>query len=247
MFYSIVFAYLGFIPRIDAMLFPLFVFISVIFFTSKMAERTEVVAILSSGVSFRRFLFPYWIGSIFLASILWVGYYFVVPRANKSWGNFTAKYIDVNVGDLQSTTIKQNLYFRIDPNSYAGIRYYDGSSGRGDDFFVQKVINDKLVYNLRAQTIKWDTIVNKWKLINVSERYINNKKDSIRHSDTLLKVYGFKPLDLKRDDYLKDRLSTPELNEFIEREKMRGSENVGTLLVERYNRDAIPFSVIVLT
>ena len=73
--------YFGFIPRIDAMLFPLFVFISVIFFTSKMAGRSEIIAILSSGVSYRRFLLPYVVGGVFLSAVLWVGYQYVVPKA----------------------------------------------------------------------------------------------------------------------------------------------------------------------
>ncbi len=239
--------YLGFIPRIDAMLFPLFAFISVIFFTSKMAERTEVVAILSSGISFKRYLFPYWVGGIFLASILWFGYRYVVPKANESWGNFTTKYIDSNVGDMENTTSKDHLYFRIDSNSYAGIRYYNSLSKDGNNFFIQKIINNKLVYNLRAQDIAWDSTAKKWRLTNVSERFLTGETQQIKRTDNILKNYSFKPIDLKKDDYLKDRLSTPELNEYIRMEQLRGSEQIGTLLVERYNRDAIPFSVIVLT
>ncbi len=80
--------YFGFIPRIDAMLFPLFVFIAVIFFTSKMAGRSEIIAILSSGVSFRRFLLPYLAGGIVLSLMLWAGYKYVVPNANRKWGDF---------------------------------------------------------------------------------------------------------------------------------------------------------------
>src|SRR5665647_2886237 len=114
----------GFIPRIDAMLFPLFVFIAVIFFTSKMAERSEVIAILSSGVSFRRFLVPYWIGSILLAGILWLGYQYVLPRANAIWGTFEAKYVDFYT-PADGRSFPQNYYFRLDSNSYAGIKYYD--------------------------------------------------------------------------------------------------------------------------
>src|SRR5882724_8959404 len=90
--------YFGFIPRIDAMLFPLFAFIAVIFFTSKMATRSEVIAILSSGVSFRRFLLPFFAGGLILAALLWFGYQYVVPKANKKWGDFEAKYIDPNFG-----------------------------------------------------------------------------------------------------------------------------------------------------
>jgi lipopolysaccharide export system permease protein len=94
----------------------------------------------------------------------------------------------------------------------------------------------------------WDTLSQKWKLYNVQERFLaSNNTFRIKRSNDLLKEYSFKPIDLKKDDYLKDRMSTPELNEYIRMEQLRGSEEIGTLLVERYNRDAIPFSVIVLT
>src|SRR6218665_1880196 len=90
--------YFGFIPRIDAMLFPLFVFIAVIFFTSKMAGRSEVIAILSSGVSYKRFIMPFMAAGILLAAILWFGYQYIIPNANKVWGDFDKKYVEVNRG-----------------------------------------------------------------------------------------------------------------------------------------------------
>ncbi|WP_460560285.1 LptF/LptG family permease [Ferruginibacter profundus] len=241
--------YFGFIPRIDAMLFPLFTFIAVIFFTSKMATRSEVVAILSSGVSFRRFLVPYLVGGLFLATILWFGYQYVVPKANKKWGDFEAKYIDPNFGSTPngSNTYKQHLYFRNDSNTYIGIRGYDTISRTGNGFFVQRFANNKLLYNLRADNFNWDTAARKWKLDNVLERSINGIAEDVKHSPTLLMTYNFKPLDLRRDEYMKDQMPTPELNRFIKQEKIRGSEGLSALLVERYNRDAIPASVLILT
>lgn len=238
--------YAGFIPRIDAMLFPLFVFIGVIFFTSKMADRTEVVAILSSGVSFRRFLLPYWIGSIFLATILWVGYQAVLPWANTKWINFENKYIP-SAANMINGTMRRNYYFRLDSNSYAGIRYYDTTTKSGGNFFIQEIINNKLVYNLRSDNIAWDTAARKWKLGNVMERFFNGDSERVKHNVTLFTNYNFKPRDLRRDEFLKDGLSTPELNEMIRLEKLRGNEGINGLLVERYNRDAIPISVIILT
>ena len=239
--------HLGFIPHIDAMLFPLFVFIAVIFFTSKLADRSEVIAILSSGVSFRRFLVPYWIGSVFLATLLWLAYQFVLPRANTIWGVFQAKYIDVNFGNNENKSFLQNYYFRLDSNTYAGLRSYDTLSKTGANFFIQEFKKNELVYNLRCENIAWDTTVRKWKLTNVQQRIFNGDKETIRHNPSLLINYNFKPTDLRRDDYLKDRLSTAELNNLIKMDKMRGSEDINTLLVERYNRDAIPASVIILT
>ena len=131
--------YIGFVPRLDAMLFPLFVFIAVIFFTSKMAGRSEVIAILSSGVSYRRFMLPFVIGGLILSAILWGGYQYVVPRANRIWGDFEKKYVNINQGALNTnTSYKQHVYFRLDANSYVGIRGYDTISKSGVGFFIQR-------------------------------------------------------------------------------------------------------------
>lgn len=239
--------YFGFIPRIDAMLFPLFVFISVIFFTSKMAGRSEVIAILSAGISFRRYLVPYVIGGAFLTLLLWLGYQYVVPRANKKWGDFEARYIDPNFGNQGNKTVNTKMYFKVDSFTYAGIREYDTVSRTGMTFFIQRYQHDKLVYNLRAESFNWDTAARKWKLHIVTERYLDSLTERVQHRPEMLVNYNFKPRDLRKDEYLKDQLPTPELNEFIKLEKLRGSEMLNTLLVERYNRDAIPVSVMILT
>lgn len=238
--------YAGFIPRIDAMLFPLFVFISVIFFTSKMAERTEIVAIISAGVSLRRMLLPYWIGSSFLALILWAGYHTVLPRANVIWSNFEANYVK---GTLSYATepFPRNFYFRLDSNSYAGMRYFDTTSRSGGVFFVQKFLNNQLVYNLRSSSFYWDSTQKNWNFTNVLEREMAGDGEKLKMTTSLSRKYNFKPRDLRKDEFLKDRLSTPELNELIRLERLRGKEGINSLLVERYNRDAIPVSVIILS
>ncbi len=240
--------YFGFVPRIDAMLFPLFVFISVIFFTSKMAGRSEVIAILSSGVSFRRFVLPFFVGGIFLASLLWLGYQYLVPRANRKWADFEKTYIDVNKGMLNTNqSSRTNIYFRIDADTYAGMERYDTVQKQGSRFFVQRFKDNKLVYNLRATSMNWDTLAKKWRLVNVLERTLNPENETVRKTDTLRMNYAFKPINLRTDEYLKDQMTTSELNSFIAMEKMRGSESLSSLQVERYNRDAIPVSVIILT
>ncbi len=239
--------YFGFIPRIDAMLFPLFVFIAVIFFTSKMAGRSEIIAILSSGVSFRRFLQPYIVGGTFLALLLWGGYQYLVPKANRKWADFEKNYIDVNKAPIANATYKQNIYFRIDPNTYAGIKGYDTVSKTGSNFSVMRFVNNKMQYNLRAMSFKWDTATRQWSLTNALERHIDSINERVQFFPQKQMAYSFKPLDLRKDDYLKDQMTTPDLNAFIKLEKMRGSEMLNTLLVERYNRDAIPASVLILT
>ena len=240
--------YFGFIPRIDAMLFPLFVFISVIFFTSKMAGRSEIIAILSSGVSFRRLLMPYVVGGLFLSAILWVGYQYVVPKANLKWANFEIKYIDSQgAPNNNNTNRKRNLYFKLDSNSYVGIRDYDTISKSGTGFFMQRFQKNKLVYNLRSEQFNWDSTKARWKLVNAVERKLDSISERVIRSNELMVSYNFKPRDRRKDDYLKDQMPTPELDEFIKLERLRGSEMLNTLLVERYNRDAIPVSVLILT
>ncbi len=104
-----------------------------------------------------------------------------------------------------------------------------------------------MIYNLRATNFNWDTGSKKWVLNNVLERYVNEISETIRKTDRKFEKYNFKPIDLRKDDYLKDQMTTPDLEEFIKLERIRGSEMLNTLLVERYNRDAIPVSVLILT
>lgn len=239
--------YLGFIPRIDAMLFPLFIFISVIFFTSKMAGRSEIIAILSSGVSFRRFLLPFAVTGLFLGAFLWFGYQYLVPRANKKWGDFEKRYVDINKGQNVNTSYVTNLYFKIDANTYANIKGYDTVNKVGNGIYVQRFAGNAMTGSLKALSFAWDSIHSKWKLNTVIQREILPLGERLTRSDTLMMNYSFRPIDLRKDEYLKDQMSTPELKDFISKEAMRGSENLSTLLVERYNRDSLPVSVIILT
>lgn len=239
--------YLGFIPHIDAMLFPLFLFISVIFFTSKMANRTEVVAILSAGISFKRFLLPYFFaGLIFTAFLFWVNHS-ILPHANEKWSTFNAKYIDFNYGGYVNTSTISNKYFKLDSTSYAGMRFYDTTSKSGSNFFIQKFDNTNLLYNLHAQGITWDSATGKWNLTQVKIRKIDGLKQSLTDSPVIKMALNFKPMDLKTDAYTKDKLTTPQLERLIELEKMRGGEDVNSLILEKQNRNATPVSVLILT
>lgn len=237
--------YIGFIPHILALLFPLFVFLATIFFTSKMAGRSEIIAVLASGTSFNRFLRPFFFGGIILGSILWLGNRYVIPKANAIRVSFKANYIDKNSSYNPLVANSSNLYLQIDPASYAGISY-DTASKTGTNFFVQHVVGNTIDYNLRAESIRWDSATKKWILTNVTERKINGLKESVTLTPTMTKVYSFQPLDLKRDEYTKDKLTTPELDRFIQFEEMRGVEGLNALKVERYRRDATPAAVVLL-
>ena len=235
--------YLGFIPYIVSMLFPLFVFISVIYFTSKMAIRSEFIAILSSGVSLKRILKPYLIGGVFLALLLWAGNSYVIPRANEKRTLFEAKYVRGPMMEVMS----KSIYMRVDSFSYCGIRYYDTSARGGGSFFLDRVVNHKLTYNLRSDNINWDTARKMWKLSSVVERSLYELREDVKYYPEIFKDFNFKPSDLQRDEYVKSRLTTPELNRMIEQEKLRGSESVKELMMERAHRNSTPVAVVILT
>lgn len=241
--------YIGFIPHIASLIFPLFVFIGVIWFTSKMAVRSEIVAILSSGISFNRFLRPYLIGGLLLGGLLWFGNRYLIPKANNIRTDFYVKYLDQLNPDPTRPTYStlSDLHFRIDSFTYAGMRNYDTAGKYGSYFYMQRIKDNKVVYNLRADNLRWDTATHLWQLTNVFERKITGLKEEVQIFPKKDMRFSFYPSELKKDEYLKDKLSTPQLTSYIKREEIKGSEGLNTLLVERYKRDAIPVAVIIFT
>lgn len=242
--------YAGFVPRIAAMLFPLFVFIAVIFFTSKMAGRSEIIAILASGTSFNRFLRPYMIGGVLLATVLWFAQRYVVPQANEIFSNFQTNYIDKHssYNPLVQRNVN-NVYRRIDSFTYAGVNFYDTASKSGSSFFMYRIKNNQAVYNLRAEVFRWDTTrsLNKWVLENIVERKIDGMNEVVSMSEKRVMDFNFEPFDLRRDEYAKDKLNTPQLQRFIKMEEATGAEGLNALKVELYKRDSTPFAVLILS
>lgn len=238
--------YSGFVPWIWGLLFPIFVFIAVIFFTSRMAVRSEIVAILSSGTSYPRFLRPFFIGGSFLALLLWYSNKNIIPKGNKKKSDFQEKYVD-GFDPYKSRDYRSTFYRRSDTNTYVGIRDYDTTSKTAGTFFLERIKDNKVVYNLRAEVLRWDTAKKNWKLQNVTERIIDSMhEDVIRHNEMNLDL-NIQPGDLKTDKYLKDKLSTAELKRFIRMEELRGTEGLNTYKVELYRRSATPAAVLLLT
>ena len=241
--------YIGFIPHILCLLYPLFVFIAVIYFTSKMATQSEIIAILSSGTSYNRFLRPYLVGGVLLGLVLFLANRFVIPKANIIRGNFQTQYLDAAdpSKNMYYGSCATCFYLRTDSNTFVGIKNYDTASHTATGFFLDRTKKDKLVYNIRSQSISWDTALKKWKLYHVTERYVDSIGERLKDHDTLVLDLGLQPFELRRDDYLKDKLTTPELVRYIHKEELRGTEGLSALQVERYRRTASAFSVILLT
>jgi lipopolysaccharide export system permease protein len=241
--------YFGFVPYIWGLLFPLFVFIACIFFTSRMAARSEIIAILASGTSYNRMLRPYFVGGILLATILWFGSRYLIPIANGIRSDFQTNYIDKGdpTKSANRTACNNCYYRRIDPNTYIGIKDYDTAQMTASQFFMEKVKDNKVIYNLRSGSVKWDTAIKKWTLYNAVERKIDSMKETTTEYPTMTLTISLRPEELRRDEYMKDRLSTPRLIAFIKREELRGTEGLSVMKVERYRRTATPFAVLLLT
>ena len=237
--------YFGFVPFIISMIFPLIVFIAVIFFTSKMAGKSETVAILANGINFNRMLRPYFIGAFILSAILWYANQYIIPKANALRSSFQLKVIDKNAYQPGGNT--SSYYLRVDPSTYIGMRYYDTISKSASGFFLQRIKGNKVYYNLRAESIKWDTARKNWRLENVFERTINNLHETVKQVPSMNMNLNVVPTELYKDEYVKDKLTTPQLVTFIEREELRGAEGLNTLKVERYRRNATPVSIFILT
>ncbi len=238
--------YFGFVPFIWGLLFPLFVFLAVIYFTSRMATRSEIIAILASGVSFKRFLRPYIVGGLLLASIMWLATNFVIPKANRIKSNFESKFINMN-DPGKSLNYSAVHYFRADSNSFVGIRYFDTANQSSGIMFLNRLKKDKIVYNLRAESMKWDTSKHNWKLVNVTERRVDSMSETVSFLPEMNINLNIKPEELAKDNYLKEKLTTPDLRKFILNEEQRGSEGLNTYKVEKYRRDASAASVFILS
>ncbi|HEX4374620.1 MAG TPA: LptF/LptG family permease [Puia sp.] len=241
--------YVGFVPFIISMISPLMIFIAVIYFTSRMAGRSEIVAILAGGIRFNRFLRPYMIGALLLSGIFWIASQTWIPKANKIRTDFQAYYVDRN-SSYQPNAGKpdlNNYYLRSDTNTYVALLYYDTAGKSAGGFTMQKVKNNKIYLNLRAERIQWDTAKKNWHAYNI----IQHSMDGLHESSMKIKDSNFniniRPNELGHDEYLKDKLTSPQLKEFIKREELRGTEGLNNYKVERYHRDSTPFSIIILT
>jgi lipopolysaccharide export system permease protein len=239
--------YIGFVPFIISMIFPLMVFIAVIFFTSKLAGRSEIVAIIAGGVPYNRFLRPYFVGALLLAGSFWYASQYLIPRANVLRGNFQTRYVDNNSSYYSSQGGMSKFYFQVNANTFVGLRYYDTLNKSASNFFLQRTSNNKVVYNLRAETIRWDTTTKNWKLENVIERKVEGLTEKVTQLPAMHMNLNLKPSELRRDRYMKDKLTTPELKQYIRQANIRGQEGLNEFKVERYKREATPVSVIILT
>jgi lipopolysaccharide export system permease protein len=235
--------YKNFVPHITALLFPLFLFIATIFFTSKIAYKSEIIAILSSGVSFRRFLRPYAIGGGFLCLVSLAANHWVIPVANEQRINFENTYIN----DANFKYVSDNLHLGISKDTYVYLQNYNFNNNTGNRFCEEKISNDQLKQKLMADYATYDTVKKIWHLHNVVIRTNDTLTERIKKVPEMEVKYPFAPEDLNKSDAIKEALTTPQLNKYIDQEKLRGRENLNLYYIEKYRRTAQPFAAFILT
>ena len=234
--------YLNFIPYFANLFAPLFVFISVIFFTARLAANTEIVAILNSGISFRRMLYPYFISATLLAGISFYFNGWVIPHSNKIKLNFENQYIK-NPVEFKD----RNLHRQISPGVFMYMESYNNSDNVGYRFSMEKIVNGKRTWFLNSDRIVWDSTSGKWRIENYFIRTINGYRETINSGFRMDTTLSMKPADFRRRLNIIQAMDSPALDKFIREEQEQGSENVNNFLVEKYRRVAIPFSTFILT
>lgn len=239
---EIAFYFVNFVPHITALLFPLFIFIATIFFTSKMAYRTEIIAMLSGGVSFQRLMRPYVAGSILLGIVSLVANHWVVPNANKNITEFHINYIWP-----KKVSTDNNVHLRLNPHTYVYIEGYNYFDGFGRKLSVETVEGTLLKEKIMADRAYYDSLKKEWRLVNAIVRKNDGLKESLQTFQELKMPFPFTPADLDDDNRVKETMTTPELIRYTEREKQRGRESVNYFLIELHRRSAQPFAGFILT
>lgn len=237
--------YLNFIPWINGLLWPLFALIAVIFFTSRLANNSEIISLLSAGVSFRRILVPYLISASILASLLWYGNNYIIPKSTKVKNTFENTYIFKG----NQKTLNENVHFYINPNEKAFVRYFRLRDSTMIDFRIETFENGTLKKILKTKRLKYKTDIDKWEMSD----YVIRTFDGL--DETLVEAVGvnidtsfaFTPDDFIRYSNQMEMMTTQELKEFIDYERDKGIGNSKKFLVEYYRRTADPFTIIILT
>jgi lipopolysaccharide export system permease protein len=242
-FSAVAMYYLDFTIYFANLLFPIFLFLSVIWFTSKLANNTEIVAFLSSGVSFSRFLRPYLIGASVIAIVALILGLYLTPMASKGYNQFVYKYLS-NRKEVSQTN---NVFRQINDNDFIYVSNFDVKNKSGNYFTLEHFEDNILKYKLSANNIKYIDADTTYRLINYVKRTIGEDDDIIettRRKDTL---FTFDLDDLTPVEYIAETLQYGELNNFIEKEKKRGSSNIGRYEVVKYKKWSLPVSVFILT
>lgn len=235
--------YYGFTIYFANLLFPIFLFLSIIWFTSKLANNSEIIAILSSGISFTRFLRPYIIGATLVSFVTLLMGFFILPDASEKYWDFRYTYLKKNVETRQTS----DIFRQVNPNEYAYVSSYNVMSKTGFDFIYEKFNDNKLEYKLYANRLKYNEKTKDYSLYNYVKRTVGKNGDVIEKKDVLTRKFEFEPDDLTPVVYVAETMNIFQLVKFIDKERAKGSSNLDVYLVVLYKKFSIPASAFILT
>ncbi|CAN5638356.1 LptF/LptG family permease [soil metagenome] len=235
--------YLNFIPYFSNLFSPLSIFIAVIYFTSRMASQTEIVAILASGVSFKRLLLPYMVAAGILTSLSLYLNTSLIPHSNTTRIAFETRYIK-----NQFVYHNKNVHRQISPGQFIYFESYNNIDQIGYQFSFEKFDKGKLIYKLLSERLLWDSIKNQWSIENYFIRTIDGMHETERSGFKMDTTFSFRPEEFNKKmiTYI-ETMDSRELSRFIDQEKIRGSEEIPFYEVEKYRRTAFPFATFILT
>ncbi len=229
------------------LLFPIFLFLSIIWFTSKLANNTEIIAILSSGISFARFLRPFIYGAIIVSIFALLMGFFLVPKASKGFNDFRYQNLKGNSQTRETSDIFRQIKKdgKLEENIY--VSNYNYISQTGFNFTYEKIVDNKLIEKVTASRIRYDEKKKEYILYGYNKRFVGNENDIIEIKDKINLTYNFEPDDLTPVIYVAETMTIGELNSFISKERARGNGNINTYLVVFYKKFSLPISAFILT
>lgn len=233
--------FLNFLPFFANQFSPLFTFIAVIFFTSKLADNSEIIAMLSSGMSFRRMLVPYLLSAAVIASASWILSAYIIPPANAKRIKFEHTYVKNRRVDYGS-----NIQLQVDKGEIAYMSRYDNVEKIGYKFSLESFKDKKLTSRLTAQTIRYDSLHN-WQVRDYMIRDFKGTRETIRRGNKLDTVIPIEPRDFLIGKYDEQTMTSPDLSGYIARQKMRGVANIKNFEIEYHRRYAMTAAAFILT
>ena len=235
--------YMNFIPYFSNLFSPLFVFIAVIFFTSKMAENSEIIAMMSTGMSFRRMLRPYMISAAIIAALTYGLGAYVIPKGNVTRLDFESKY-----KRKKKVEYVRNVQLEVDSGVIAYMERYENYNKTAYRFSLDKFEDKKLVSHLTARSATYDTTsVHKWTLKNYMIREMDGMRENIIKGDRLDTIIKMEPQDFLITKGMQQTMTSTELDEYIAKQKRRGFANIKEFQIEYHQRIAMSFAAFILT
>lgn len=234
--------YVNYAPYIANMIMPITVFIAVVFITSQMATHTEIIAMLSSGISFLRIARPYFIGAAFIAILSFFLSGWIIPNSNKERIAFETQYLKKKGGSL-----RDNIHIKVAPESYLYIYNFNNHSNVGYDFTLETIENNVMKEKLSAKRIEWIDSLEKWQIRDWTLHTFDGQEEDFSYGKTMDTTLAIQPNDFATTYMLFESLTMDELNQKIDELTLRGADDIIIYKIEKYIRFMSPFSVVILT